>query len=188
MDTEKPHYQNNLHVNNDSRSLKLKSNGSLGLNEVLLSEIKSLYYMEKVVLKAFPKIMKNACSYKLIEASTIYIEKTKLRLIRIEESFTHLNEALEEKKHLAIDSILKEADDIIEDTKFGNVRDIGIMLSFHKIVHLKIAVYKMLSEFSELANQMEIAKLFAESLNEEKVSELRNSKIISSIRLDSVGN
>lgn len=185
MSTAQPNKQNNPAFDPDAKIVKLKSNGTLTLREVLLQEIKRMYHIEKAVLKAFPKMVKNACAFDLIQAGSIYLENTKTRIVRLEDAFAHIEEKPEHAKSPSIDALLTEAEEIIEGAKFGNVRDIGIVLVFHKMVHYKIATYTMLSAFSELIDHQEIMVLFAESLNEEKIMDLRTSKIIASIRLGS---
>ena len=85
----------------------------------------------------------------------------------------------------AIECLIDDIDKFIEDTKFGTVRDAGIIVSLHKIEHYEIATYSILSTFAENINEPIVSELLAQSLNEEKVTELRLSKISNSIRFDS---
>jgi hypothetical protein len=48
---------------NEIKTIRLKFDGIIGLREVILNELQSLYYVEKALLKAFPKMIKNACSF-----------------------------------------------------------------------------------------------------------------------------
>lgn len=131
------------------QSVKLKFDGELGLRELLLQELKSMYYVEKAVAKSFPKIIKNACNYELIEAIHVHREDTQKQVARIEETF----ELLEENPFLlhnsAIDAMVSELDAMIEITKFGMIRDAGNILTLHKIEHYEIASYSILTLYAE---------------------------------------
>lgn len=183
MDAAKKYPQRNDVVNdNDLRFVKFKFNGTTQIRELLLSEIKSLYYIEKALLIAFPKIIKNSCSFELIEAITIHFEETKNHIIRLEDAFLCSNENPILKRNQSIESLINEIDSIIETTKFGSVRDAGIVLALSKIEHYEIATYNILSTYAASMNENAIAELLAASLNEEKITEMRLNKIADSLK------
>lgn len=167
------------------KTIRLKFDGIAGLREVILNELKSLYYVEKALLKAFPKMIKNACSFELIEALTLHFEETKLHVIRIEDSFLALNTHPTLHRCQAIEQLIQDVESTIENTKFGTIRDAGILLSLQKIEHYEIATYSILSTYAKNSDEHAIAELLAISLNDEKVTELRLEKISNSIRFDS---
>lgn len=167
------------------KTIRLKFEGVIGLREIILNELQSLYYTEKALLKAFPKMIKNACSFELIEAITIHFEETKQQVIRIEDAFLALNKNPTLKRCQAVEQLIQDVENTIENTKFGTIRDAGILLSLQKIEHYEIAAYSILSTYAENSNENAIAELLAISLNEEKVAELRLEKISNSIRFDS---
>lgn len=185
MDAAKKYPQRNDVVNeNDLRFIKSKFNGTTQIRELLLNEIKSLYYIEKVLLKAFPKMIKNACSFELIEAITIHYEETKNHILRLEDAFLCFNENPTLQRNQAIECLIDEIDSIVDHTKFGSVRDAGIILNLSKIEHYEIATYNVLSTYAATINENAIAELLAVSLNEEKVTELRLNKIADAIRFE----
>jgi len=164
---------------NEIKYIKPKHNGTLGFRDILLMELRTIYYTEKVLSKAFPKIIKNACSYELIEAITIHQEDTKNQIIRIEDIFAALNENPILQRCQAIDCLLQEIDDMVELTKFGSIRDAGIVLSLHKIEYYEIASYSILNSYAENLQEEHCAELLFKSLNEEKVAQMRLAKIAS---------
>lgn len=185
MDAARKYTQkNNFLSESDVKSIKPKFNGAIGLRELILNELKSLYYVEKALLKAFPKMIKNSCSFELIEAITIHFEETKTHVIRLEDIFLVLNENPILQRCLAIENLIQDIDTIIDETKFGSVRDAGIVLTLHKIEHYEIATYSILATFVENIDENSIAELLDLSLNEEKVTELRLEKIANSIRFE----
>ena len=167
------------------QSVKLKFDGELGLRELLLQELKSIYYVEKAVAKSFPKIIKNSCNYELIEALYIHREDTQKQVARIEASF----ELLEENPFLlhnnAIDAMVSELEGMIEITKFGMIRDAGIILNLHKIEHFEIASYSILTLYAAKLKQHNIHELLDKSLNEEKIAQMRLEKIANTIHFHS---
>jgi ferritin-like metal-binding protein YciE len=173
----------NIEVNFENvRPIRHKFDGESGLRDLLFNELKSVYYVEKALLKVFPKIIKNSCSIELIEALTIHQQETKLQVIRLEDAFSWLNENPVLERCLAIESLLETIDVIIEDTKFGIVRDGGIVLGMTRIEHYEIATYSMLATFAENLEEHSIAALLSETVNEEKVAQLRLAKIAHTIR------
>ena len=167
---------------NEIKPVKIKYDGASGLRDLLLHELKSMYYIEKVLVKAFPKMIKNACTFELIEAITIHVEDTKKQIIRIEDTFSTMEEAPILQRCEAIECILQEMDDVVEVTKFGIVRDAGIILALQKIEHYEIATYSILATYAENLKEETIQLLLEESLNEEKIAELRLAKIATSIQ------
>jgi ferritin-like metal-binding protein YciE len=166
----------------ENKPVKIKYDGASGLRDLLLQELKSMYYTEKVLIKAFPKMIKNACTFELIEAITMHVEDTKKQIIRIEDTFSTMEENPILKRCEAIECILQEMDDIVEVTKFGIVRDAGIVLALQKIEHYEMASYSILATYAKNLKEENIQLLLEQSLNEEKTAELRLAKIATSIK------
>ncbi len=167
---------------NEIKSIKPKFQGEAGLRDLFLQELKSMYYVEKVVAKSFPKIIKNSCNFELIEAIYIHQEDTQKQVLRIEESFDLLKEKSILAPCMAIDAMVSELDEMIEITKFGMIRDAGIILSLHKIEHYEIASYSILTVYAENLRETKLLELFEKSLNEEKVAQMRLAKIANTIQ------
>lgn len=182
MDTARKRLEN-IEVNFENvRPTRNRFDGRSGFREFFLNELKSLYYVEKALLKAFPKLIKNSCSFELIEAITIHQEETKLQSLRLEDDFLNRNENPVLERCQAIEALLDNIDSIIEDTKFGMVRDAGIVLGLLQIEHYEIATYTTLITFAENLQENEIAQWLFQALNEEKIAELRLAKIANTIR------
>jgi ferritin-like metal-binding protein YciE len=182
MDTAKKNLENiEVHFEN-VRPTRHRFDGESGLRDLLTSELKSLYCVEKTLLRAFPKLIKNSCSFDLIEALTIHQEETKLQVIRLEDVFAILSEEPQIDKSVIIETLLDSIDLNIEDTKFGTVRDAGIILGMSQIEQFETATYGTLATYAENLKEMQIAQLLSDSINEEKVAQLRLAKIANTIR------
>ncbi len=164
------------------RPPKHKFDGEGGLREFVINELKSAYYFEKAMLRSFPKIIKNSCSLELIDAMTRHHEETKLQVIRIENAFVVLNESIAMERCFIIESLLNSIDNVIEDTKFGVVRDGGIILAMQRLEHFEIGTYSILATYLENLGESKVSHLLEETINEEKVTGLRLSKIAQTIR------
>lgn len=167
---------------NESRPFKLKYDGPEGLRDLLLQELKSMYYVEKLLVKSFPKMIKHACNYELIEAITLHSADTKKQIIRLEDTFSALDHRPLLDRNATVESLLDEIDEIVEMTKFGLVRDAGIILALHKIEHYEVATYTILSTYAENLKNYSIQALMEASLNEEKIAQMRLAKIAQTIQ------
>lgn len=178
----------NIEVNFENvRPSRNRFDGESGLSEWLVQELKSVYYTEKIMLKSFAKIIKNSCSVELIEALAIHHDESKQHVIRIEDVFSLLNEPPTLERCKTIETLLENIDSVIEDTKFGLVRDAGIVFGMHRIEQHEISTYSMLATFAENLGQNGVVLLLSETINEEKVAALRLEKIAQTIRFYSSG-
>ena len=154
-----------------SSSTKSKSGGSSqadGLRELFEDELKDIYWAEKALTKAIPKMIKNATSEELINALEEHLEVTKGHIERCEQAFELLGKAARAKKCEAMDGLTKEAEEIMESTAEGVVRDAGIISAAQKVEHYEIASYGTLCAFAKTLGEDEVANLFEQTLNEEK--------------------
>ena len=139
-----------------------------GLRELFEDELKDIYWAEKALTKALPKMAKNATSEELINAIEEHLEVTKEHVARCEQAFEMMNKPARAKKCEAMDGLIREAQDIMESTEEGVVRDAGIISGAQKIEHYEIASYGTLCAFAKTLGESEIADLLEQTLNEEK--------------------
>lgn len=161
---------------------KNRFDGTTGLRELMLLELQGLYFSEKLWVKAFPKIIKNASSFDLIETISQHAEATKKQIIRLEDIFEEFREKPLMQRSLAMEYLLEDIEQMIDATKFGIVRDAGIVLSLHKLEHWEIGVYSTLEIYAENLQLDNIQQWIQDSLNEEKVAQMRLAKIATSLR------
>ena len=148
--------------------VKTKSGAAQGLSELFEDELKDIYWAEKALTKAIPKMIKNATSQELITALTEHLQVTEKQVARCEQVFEMLGKPARGKKCDAMEGLIKEAQSIMEDTEKGVVRDAGIISGGQKIEHYEIASYGTLCAFAKTLGENEIADLLQQTLNEEK--------------------
>ena len=139
------------------------------LKELFHDELKDIYWAEKHLLKALPKMAKAATSEELRKAFTDHLETTKGHVTRLENAFDLLGEKAQAKKCEAMAGLTKEGDGIIEDTEKGTLtRDVGLIMAAQKVEHYEIATYGSLAQLAKTLGKNDIAALMIDTLNEEK--------------------
>lgn len=125
-------------------------------------------------------MIRNATSQQLLEALKGHLEVTEQQVSRCEEVFESIGVKAVAKKCEAMDGLIKEAQEIMESTDAGSVRDAGIISAAQKVEHYEIASYGTLCAFAKQLGHEEAASLLEETLNEEKEADLTLSDIAES--------
>lgn len=153
-------------------NVKAKSDAAEGLRELFVDSLKDIYWAEKALTKALPKMSKNATTEALVTAIEEHTEVTLQQVERLEKVFGLLGEKAVAKKCEAMDGLIKEGQDIMESTEAGPVRDAGIIAASQKIEHYEIATYGTLFAFAKTLGEDEVADLLEETLAEEKEADV----------------
>src|ERR1700744_1057574 len=139
------------------------------LNELFLDELKDIYWAEKHLTKALPKMAKAATSEELRTAIQNHLSETENHVTRLEQAFESIDEKAVAKKCEAMAGLIKEGDEIVADTKKGSItRDAGIISAGQKIEHYEIASYGTLKTLASVLAYDEAAELLDATLQEEK--------------------
>lgn len=150
------------------RTAKAKPDAVEGLRELFQDELKDIYWAEKTLTKAIPKMIKNATTEDLIYALTDHLEVTNRQVTRLEEVFESIGLKPQAKKCEAMAGLVKEAEELLEETEKGVVRDAAIILAAQKVEHYEIATYGTLCAFAKTLGEETASALLEETLNEEK--------------------
>ena len=161
-----------------SKSPKGAKNAGAGagdslLQELFLDSLRDIYYAEKAIVKALPKMKKAATSESLVNAFDEHLAVTKEQVARLEQVFEILGEKARGKKCEAIEGLIKEAESIIEDTdEETSTRDVGLILAAQKVEHYEIATYGGLRQLAVTLGNTEVADLLQKTLDEEKETDV----------------
>ncbi len=140
------------------------------LNELFLDELKDIYWAEKHLAKALPKMAKAATSDELRAAIENHLSETENQITRLEDAFASIGEKAVAVKCEAMAGLLKEGEEIISETEKGSVtRDAGIISAAQKIEHYEIASYGTLKTLASVLGYGEAAELLDSTLQEEKI-------------------
>jgi ferritin-like metal-binding protein YciE len=150
-----------------------KTGGAKSNDPRLLSfftdELKDIYWAEKHLAKALPKLEKAAGNEQLKQAISDHQKQTQEHVTRLEDVFKMLNEKPQAKKCDAMEGLLAEADSITEDTEEGSAtRDVGVILAAQKVEHYEIATYGVLATLAKTLGLDDAAAVLAQTLEEEK--------------------
>jgi ferritin-like metal-binding protein YciE len=156
---------------------KAKSGVAHGLRTLFVDELKDIYFAEKALVTAIPKMIKNATAPELVKALTGHLEQTKKHVTRLESVFSLVGEKPQAKKCEAITGLLKEAEEIMGATEKGMVRDAGIILAGQKVEHYEIATYGTLRTFAKTLGENDAATILDETLSEEKSADEKLTEI-----------
>ena len=150
------------------KEVKAKKSAAEDLREFFVDALKDIYWAEKALTKALPKMSKNATTPKLIEAIDSHLLETENQITRLEKVFELIGEKAVAKKCEAMDGLITEGEDILKETKPGPVRDAGIIAASQKIEHYEIATYGTLCAYAKTLGEDEAGALLHETLVEEK--------------------
>jgi len=152
--------------------VKAKSTAAEGLKELFVDSLKDIYWAEKALTKALPKMAKNATNQNLIDGITSHLTETEEQIARLEQVFSIVGEKAVAKKCEAMDGLIKEGQDIMESTELGPVRDAGIIAASQKVEHYEIATYGTLVAFAKTLGMDDVADILHVTLEEEKAADL----------------
>lgn len=150
--------------NNTSGSNELASK----LGKLFEDELKDIYWAEQALMKAIPKMIKNASSPELVEALENHLAETENHVSRAEEVFEVIGKKATAKKCEAMEGLIKEAEELMEDSDEGVMRDAAIISAAQKVEHYEIASYGTLRTFAQTLGLDEAVSLLESTLDEEK--------------------
>lgn len=139
------------------------------LNELFIDELKDIYWAEKHLTKALPKMAKAATSDELRQAIEKHLAETENHVSRLEDVFQSVGEKAVAVKCEAMEGLIKEGEEIVKETEKGSVtRDVGIISASQKIEHYEIASYGTLRTLAGVLGYDEAVDLLEATLAEEK--------------------
>lgn len=164
-----------------------KKDAATELQDFFIDGLKDIYWAEKHLVKALPKMQKNATSAKLKEGIGKHIEQTKNHVTRLETVFSSIGEKAQAKKCDAMEGLLKEGEGILEETQTGAVRDAAIIAAAQKVEHYEIATYGTLATYAKMLGHDEALSELIANLEEEKTCDTDLTELAKSeINLDAI--
>lgn len=141
--------------------------------EFFVDELKDIYWAEKHLVKALPKMEKAATSPELAAAFNKHTTETQGHIQTLEKVFELMGKKAVAKKCDAMAGLLEEATSIIEDTDSETMtRDAGLILAAQKVEHYEIATYGTLKVFAQNMGNNEVAELLGQTLENEKATDV----------------
>lgn len=147
------------------------------LENLFVETLKDIYYAEKKLVGALPKMAKKATSPELKSAIQGHLEETKVHVERIEQIFEAMDKRAVGKKCLAIEGILDEAEEVTGEIDDKEVLDVAIISSGQTVEHYEIARYGTLAAWASRLGMENAEVLLNATLEEEKAADAKLSSI-----------
>ncbi|WP_398471209.1 ferritin-like domain-containing protein [Tardiphaga sp.] len=147
------------------------------LNDLFLDTLKDIYYAEKQIYKALPKMAKAAASDELRAAFEKHQAETEVQIERLEQIFESLGKAARGKKCDAIEGILDEGKEIMDEYADTPALDPGLLAAAQAVEHYEISRYGTLRTWAQTLGLKDAVKLLDQTLAEEKKTDDALSKL-----------
>ncbi|MEJ1222537.1 YciE/YciF ferroxidase family protein [Sediminicola sp. 1XM1-17] len=147
------------------------------LKELFEHQLKDLYSAESQLLKALPKMAKNATDKKLKEAFEGHLNETEEQKSRLEEVCKKLGIKPGGEKCKAMEGLIKEAEDFIEEAESDDVMDAGLIAEAQRVEHYEISGYGTAVRYAKELGHKDIAKILQTTLDEEYSADEKLDKL-----------
>ena len=169
-------------MENKNSNINLKSSQLMKLFE---DELKDLYWAEKAINKALPKMIESATSKELVDSLKSHLGETEKQITRLEQVFESIGKKATGKKCEAMEGLIKEAEEKMESCEPGSMCDAGIIFAAQKVEHYEIASYGTLRQFAETLGLTKAASLLEATLNEERAADVKLTEVaISAVNVE----
>ena len=150
------------------------------LSDLFLDTLKDIYYAEKQITKALPKMARAANSDNLRAAFEKHLGETEGQIERLEEIFDLLEKPARGKKCEAIEGLLDEGKEIMDEYDDAVALDAGLLAAAQAVEHYEISRYGTLRSWALKMGMNDVAKLLGQTLAEEKKTDETLSRIAES--------
>jgi len=147
------------------------------LNALFLDTLKDIYYAEKQIYKSLPKMAKAARSDQLRSAFEKHHDETEGHIERLEQVFELIGKPARGKKCDAIEGILDEGKEVMEEYEDTPALDAGLLAAAQAVEHYEISRYGTLKTWAGKLGMKDAVKLLDETLAEEKKTDDTLTKI-----------
>jgi ferritin-like metal-binding protein YciE len=137
------------------------------LRKLYVEELKDLYSAEKQLLQALPKMAKKAQNAQLKRAFEDHLQVTQEQVNRLERIFEGLGKAARGKKCKAMEGLVEEGKEIMQEDMEPEVMDAALISIAQKVEHYEIAGYGTVRSYAQLLGEDSAARLLQQTLNEE---------------------
>jgi ferritin-like metal-binding protein YciE len=151
------------------------------LDDMILHFMQDIYYAERQIMKALPKMAKAAQSAELKAAFTQHREETQGQIERLQQAFEALGKRAKGVTCEAINGLIEECEELLEEAKEPSpVRDAGLVACAQAVEHYEIARYGSLVAWTKVKGLGDVSALLQQTLDEEKKTDVLLSKLGSS--------
>jgi len=151
------------------------------LNDLFIHGLSDIYSAEKQLARALAKLAREASTTELVQAFKQHMEETQGQIERIDQLLeAESGLKLKRMKCHAMEGLVEEADEVIESTEKGTIRDAALIAAAQKVEHYEIASYGTLCTLADQLGYKKAKTLLAQTLEEEKTTDNLLTKIATS--------
>src|SRR5882672_7260938 len=137
------------------------------LQDLFIHDLKDLYNAETQLTKALPKMAKAANDPDLKQAFQTHLAETEMQVQRLEQIFEELDESPKGKKCKAMEGLIEEGKELMEEDAQPAVMDAGLIGAAQKVEHYEIAGYGTVRTYAQMLGNDQAARLLQQTLEEE---------------------
>ncbi len=141
------------------------------LRDLLVEQLQDLYDAENRITKALPKMAKAATSPALKAAFEKHLRETEGQVKRLEQVFEALGETAKTKTCKAMQGLIAEGEETIQENAEPEVRDAALIASAQRVEHYEMAGYGTVRSYAKLLKEDSCVRLLTQTLEEEKATD-----------------
>jgi ferritin-like metal-binding protein YciE len=150
------------------------------MDELFVHTLRDVYYAEKQILKALPKMIEKASNAGLKQAFKVHLNETQNHVARLEQVFKMHGTEAKGVTCPAIDGIIKEADDVAGEVEKNGVMDPALAAAAQAVEHYEIARYGTLIAWAKQLGRDDCASILEKTLEEEKAADRKLTQLAES--------
>jgi len=154
------------------------------LIELFLTELQELYFAEKQITAALPRMAKAASFRALRKAFKSHLNETEGHVERLEKIFDELGVSASAGDSEGIEGLIRDTERLISEDAEPEVLDAGLIAAAQKVEHYEMAAYGTVRTYAELLGRKDIAKLLQRTLDEEKQADRKLNAIAAEINVE----
>lgn len=147
------------------------------MNDLFVHQLQDIYYAEKQLVKALPKMADKATDKQLREGFLTHLEETKVHVQRLEDVFGMIGTEVKAVDCPAIDGIIEEADEVAGEVADKSVLDAALINAGQAAEHYEIARYGSLIAWARQLGRADCVSMLQKTLDEEKITDRKLTSI-----------
>ena len=133
--------------------------------------LKDIYYAERTILKALPKMARGAEAPELKQAFQTHKDETQVHVERLQQVFEIIGKRAQGKTCPAIDGIIEEGEEVMSEYKGTPALDAGLIAAAQAVEHYEITRYGTLVRWAQVLGLTDLASILEQTLQEETMTD-----------------
>jgi len=147
------------------------------MKDLMLQFLQDIYYAERLSVKSYLKLVKSVRNDQLKQAFQEHKEQSEQQVERLKDVFEAMGKRAKGRTSAAMDGLVEECKEAIEDTEPGPVLDAALIACAQAIEHYEMARYGAMAGWAKQLGQDDVAQMLQKTLDEEKAFSGRLTKI-----------